>query len=292
MAYIPVLLTSNLSLLCHTVQWADVLQGAAHTNCSQSTVAHERITIKAYVNRSKLSYFCATGWPMGWLQSIKKLPSMKSYVIIMLAVLVLSAGILRAQDQAAAASKYSKAVFGIKGGLNLSILSASINRESKFKAGPSFGIYVKKQIGKLLYFRPELYYSNQGEKDSFIDFSNHQSLGATTTSLHYLNVPVLFETGGKFSCQFGGQLGFLLGGTEKGTIDNVKVDEKIKNVFNTVDFSLVLGMGYSFNSHLNAGARLNYGISNIYKLGEDPGSPVDLPSIQNRVFHFYLGYSF
>jgi len=110
--------------------------------------------------------------------------------------------------------------------------------------------------------------------------------------LHYLNVPLLFELGNKLCFQFGGQLGILLAGREKGTVASVKVDDKLNDVMNTADFALVVGAGYSLGRHFNGGIRFNYGFSNIYSPVQNSSSNIDLPEVYNRVLHFYLACSF
>ena len=190
------------------------------------------------------------------------------------------------------AQESQKAVFGIKSGINLSSFSASVNSESRAKVGLALGVYLKKQIGPKLFFRPELYYSNQGQKDNHLYPYGGPSIGSTVTNLHYLNIPCLFELGNKISLQFGGQIGVLIAGTEKGTVASVDIDEKVTKVMTTADFALVVGAGYSFNRRINTGVRINYGITNIYNPEVESGFPVELPNVQNRVFHFYVGYSF
>lgn len=208
--------------------------------------------------------------------------------IIVFSNIIISA----AQEPELKPQKFSKGVFGIKGGINISTFSASINSESRAKAGLALGVYLKKQIGPALFFRPELYYSNQGQKDNYLYPYGGPSIGSTKTSLHYLNVPVLFELGSKLNFQFGAQLGILVAGREKGTVSSEKVDDKLSDVMTAADFAFVVGAGYSLNPHVNGGVRFNYGVSNIYSPEQDSGSNIDLPKVHNRVLHFYVAYSF
>lgn len=93
--------------------------------------------------------------------------------------------------------------------------------------------------------------------------------------------------------QIGPQIGFLLSGREKGTINNRNVDDDLKDVMKGTDFSLVLGVGVTPAENFNFGIRINYGLTDIYT-GDDklnvPG--FNYPSIKNRVFHFYIAYPF
>jgi hypothetical protein len=196
-----------------------------------------------------------------------------------------------AQDTTSATPEFRKTVFGFKAGVNLSRFSASINSETRAKVGPAFGIYFRKQTSKNFYFRPELYYSNQGQRNNYIYPSGSgPAIGRTTVSTHYINAPLLFEVGREVTFQFGMQLGLLLGGKEKGTYASATVDDKVSRSMETVDFSAVLGIGYSLLQHFNCGARLNYGVVDISK-SESLFASQNI-SVSNRVIHFYVGYSF
>jgi hypothetical protein len=183
-------------------------------------------------------------------------------------------------------SQDKKTQVGIKSGLNLAILSASINSESSYKPGFHIGMYVKTPGG----FRPEVYFSSQGQKDNYVSPPSFVSTGKTTTTLNYLNIPLLMELGKKVNFQVGPQIGFLLSAKEVGTISNQSVNSDLKEFTKSPDFSLVLGAGINASEKVNFGLRLNYGLSDIFNSPSSPG--VDFPSIKNRVFHFYAGVSF
>jgi hypothetical protein len=108
---------------------------------------------------------------------------------------------------------------GFKTGANLSIFSASINSDPALKPGFHFGAFLKIPTSSKLFFRPEFVFSSQGQKDNYIIPSSNKSVGSTKTTVNYFNVPLLFETRGKVFVQFGPQIGFLLSGKEKGTIE-------------------------------------------------------------------------
>ncbi|HMJ67792.1 MAG TPA: porin family protein [Cyclobacteriaceae bacterium] len=179
--------------------------------------------------------------------------------------------------------------FGLKTGANLSMFSASINSSPSVKPGFHIGGYLRTDISEKFHFRPELYFSSQGQKDNY-ETAGGQSVGSTTTTISAINLPLLFEAGRKVTFQFGAQVGFLLGGNEKGSINNQKVDEDLKDVMKPVDLALVVGLGFYPAEHFNFGVRSNFGVTTIF----DPPSnaPPDFPTVANRVFHFYLAYSF
>jgi hypothetical protein len=211
--------------------------------------------------------------------------------IATIAVILFAVLPAQAQSTETETSDLPKPVFGIKTGFNISQLSASFNSESKPKVGMHLGIFLRVPITEEAYFRPELYYSSQGQKDDYISPSTKQSVGTTTTQLNYMNIPLVLEYGKKFSFQIGAQLGILLSATEKGTINNQKVDDDLKEIMRSTEFGFLLGFGVSPGKHFNAGVRYNLGVSDIFSADEDAGV-TDFPAVRNRMMHFYLGYSF
>lgn len=176
--------------------------------------------------------------------------------------------------------------FGFKSGLNLSIFSTSINSDASMKPGFHLGLYMRTKISNKFWFRPEVYFSAQGQKDNYVTF-NGSSSGTTTTSVNYINVPLLFEAGGKLKLQFGPQFGFLLSAKEKGTIDGDAVNDDLKDVMKKSDVSLAFGLGFDPAKNVNLGVRYNLGLTQIF----DVPDGVDFPKVSNRVFHFYVAFS-
>ena len=183
-----------------------------------------------------------------------------------------------------------KVQFGIKGGMNVSSLSASINSNSEFRSGFNAGFYFKAPIGKNAFFRPEIFYSVQGQKDNYT-YSTGIDAGKTTTTLSYLNIPLLLEFGKKITFQTGMQVGVLLSAGEKGTIGTEPVDDDLKKFMSKVDMSFVVGMGVNLTPRFNLGARYNLGLSDIFQNAYEPYPGLEFPSVKNRVFHFFVGYS-
>jgi hypothetical protein len=208
----------------------------------------------------------------------KHLPMKKS---LLLTITLISCILAFSQDK--------KTQVGIKSGLNLAILSASINSESSYKPGFHVGMYVKTPGG----FRPEIYFSSQGQKDNYVSPPSFVSTGKTTTTLNYLNIPLLMEMGKKkVTFQVGPQIGFVLSGKEKGTVNGQPVDDNLKDFLKSPDISLVLGMGLNLSEQVSLGIRYNHGLSDIFSSPEDLPPGVEFPSVKNRVFHFYLAVAF
>ena len=190
-----------------------------------------------------------------------------------------------AQSSEIETSELPKTVFGFKTGFNISQLSTSINSESKPKVGLNLGFFLRVPITEDAFFRPEIYYSSQGQKDNYIVPSTNRSIGNTTTQLDYVNIPLVFEYGKKYSFQIGAQLGILLSANEKGNFNNQKVDDDLKEIMQTTEFGLLVGFGISPGKHFNAGVRYNFGVSDIISGDEDAGV-TDFPVVQNRVVSF------
>ncbi len=184
-------------------------------------------------------------------------------------------------------SQPKKTQFGVKTGINISIFSASINSESAFKTGFHFGAFMRTRIAEKFFFRPELDYSSQGQKDNYMSQPGGSSTGTTTTSVNYLNLPMLVEFGNKLCIQTGIQPGMLLSAHEKGTIDNVPINDDLKNIMNSVDVAFVIGLGLHPSDHACFGFRYNSGMNSIFN-----ETPAGIPEIKNRVFHLYIGYTF
>jgi hypothetical protein len=196
--------------------------------------------------------------------------------------------VLTAQSQSTESSTdkseaKEKPEVGLKLGLNLARFSTSVNSSSSSRPGFHFGFYMKNELSRNVYFRPEFYFSQQGQKDTW------DAGGTTTSTLNYLNIPLLFEMGNKVTFQVGPQVGILLSAKEKG--DDYNVDLKDEMDMPAADVGLILGVGFKPSNRVNFGIRYQHGFTDIFKADDDiPG--LDFPDVSNRVFHFYLGVAF
>jgi hypothetical protein len=212
--------------------------------------------------------------------------------ILLAVAIIMSPACSWAQETAAETVKErSSVVVGIKAGINSGQFSTGISRETRAKVGPAFGIYIRKSLGLDFYFRPEVFYSVQGRRTNYVYPYGGPSIGSTTTTLHYLNAPFLIEAGRKFCAQFGVQAGLLLAGREQGRVASVDVDDDLDDTTHAAEISIVMGAGYNIGSHLNLGARFNYGMTDVFETTV-ASSPYTLPSVRNRVLHFFVAWSF
>jgi len=214
---------------------------------------------------------------------------MNRFPAIVLIILVICSFAVNAQE--AQMGKPPRTEFGVNGGINVSWLSKAIYDEPRAKVGPLLGLYLKTQIGRSFYFRPELNYSNQGYKERYDYYIGaDKNKASLTMTLHYLNVPLLFEIGRKVDFQFGGQVGFLLSAKRKDISDDQRIIVKADPGMRSMDLGLVAGVGYRLNERIHVGTRLNYSVISIYNVALMGGGSV--PDVRNRVLNFYISRSF
>lgn len=179
--------------------------------------------------------------------------------------------------------------FGVKSGINRASFSEnSGERNGSGRWGFQGGIFMKNDFSKFLGLQTELYYSVQGQN------TEYPQREKTVVTLQYLNAPILinFKLKNSLTFQFGPQFGFLLSGNEP--LESKAIDSD----FNKFDFSICGGVALNVSKHVQLGARLNYGLTDIHYtypfiIWYGPGYVKNKPENDyNRVLHFFLGYSF
>nr|WP_297307497.1 porin family protein [uncultured Flavobacterium sp.] len=191
-------------------------------------------------------------------------------------------------------------VTGVKGGLNLSNISAG-NYSQNIKPSFHLGAVVEFPLSyyKKTALQVEMLYSNQGYNGKEIEkkIDGAAEIIETNTlsdvTLHYLNVPVLFKyyVKDQFSIEIGPQIGFLMGA--KGTYDLYEFNEarefiidhgsileeelykygyrdnNYKNFYDTLDYGLAVGISYNFDNGFFISGRYYLGLKDIYKADND-----------------------
>ena len=139
--------------------------------------------------------------------------------------------------------------YGVKGGLSFSSISQT---GASTLTSIHLGGFAEIKISDKFAVQPELLYSAQGAKFSFLGVSVSQNL-------NYINIPVMakYYVADAFSLEAGPQLGFLMSAKFDGK-DN-------KKYLNSTDFGLNLGAGYDLNEQMSLGLRYNIGLSDIEK---------------------------
>ncbi|GAA4810445.1 porin family protein [Litoribaculum gwangyangense] len=188
-----------------------------------------------------------------------------------------------AQDETTYKSQIN---FGIKGGMNFSLIVGDDTDNFDGKIGFHLGGVLEFPISEKFSLQPELLYSLQGDKSTFDGME-------IKFKLDYLNLPMMakyYVTEG-FSLEAGPQVGFLMSAEAEG--GGISLD--IKDIIKDVDFGLNFGVGYELANGLNFSGRYYVGISNIVEnSGSILGEPVDADQIknQNNVFQLSIGYFF
>lgn len=203
--------------------------------------------------------------------------------IIHVSILTIFCFIVNAQEKPTDKSDIS---FGLKGGLNFSLITGDDTDDFDGKVSFHVGTVVEFPISEKFSIQPELLYSEQGDKGTFDGME-------IKFKLDYLNLPLMakYYVADRFSLEAGPQIGFLLSAEAEG--DGVTVD--IKDIFKGIDFGLGFGLGYKLENGLNFSGRFNVGLSNIV---EDEGSILDMEfdsgntKNYNNVFQLSVGYLF
>ncbi|WP_300569033.1 porin family protein [Flavobacterium sp.] len=162
--------------------------------------------------------------------------------------------------------------FGVKAGLNMANLTGDVE-DNSMKVGFHVGGFAEIKISDKFAVQPELLYSTQGTK-----------FDGGSYDFNYLNIPVMakFFATEQFSIEAGPQIGFLMSAKiNPDNGDSVDVKDELKSM----DFGLNFGLGYDFTENFSAGARYNFGFSNIID-AEDSGE------LKNGVISVSVGYKF
>ena len=184
-----------------------------------------------------------------------------------------------------------KPLYGVKLGYNASEVSTASNTKMRPLGGICIGVYADLAVIKRIHFQPEILYSVQGSRSYHTDPQTGESAGQSTLVIKYLNLPMVFKIyfGERFNFQVGAQVGRLISAVNKGVAFLPKKLGTTSPNLMSIDYSLVLGAGYHFARHYNAGIRFNYGVSSIYK---PTGSTEVDNAYSNRVGNVYLAYTF
>ena len=191
--------------------------------------------------------------------------------------------------------------FGIKGGLNVASQSFS-SPNSSFQPNTSsligfhIGGFVEIKISDKFSIQPELLYSAQGGKLSYVDFLrlNIDDPGEyvnyeTINNLSYINIPIMFKyyVTEKFTLELGPQLGVLIiskmNSSFNGPTYSGQSSSDSKDLYNSIDYGINLGAGYDITKNFSVGIRYNLGVCNIGKYSYE---------IKNSVFSIATNYKF
>ncbi len=180
--------------------------------------------------------------------------------------------------------------FGLKGGLNIASLRASINDmsdASDSKVGVHVGFYGEFPIANKFSIQPELLYSMNGGNVN----EDGQKGGF---ALNYLAVPIMFKyyPVSKFSVELGPQFSFLTDSSI--TFDGLSADAK--ELFANIDLGIGVGANYHVSDKINLNLRYQMGIFNVasseYQATVREETGANSFSIRNNALQFGVGYKF
>lgn len=196
-------------------------------------------------------------------------------------------------------TKAQEAEFGVKGGLNLSLLTLDDANDNNLLPGFHAGLALELPITTSFSLQPEVMYSLQGVKTTYdtdflgIDVAN----GETDFKLHYINVPLFFKynLAEDFNIHVGPYIGFLTKAvveTDTEILDFVDVDdaEQIdRDRFNKVDAGATFGLGFELAPIVLG---FDYNIGFIQVAEEDDIAEDLLGDAKNQVIQVYIGFVF
>lgn len=167
--------------------------------------------------------------------------------------------------------------FGIKAGGNLSSWSGDDAESVKSKFGFHAGVLANIPVSSQFSFNPELLLSLEGAK---IDDGTDDS----KVNMTYLNLPLLaqYNNPSGFYAELGPQIGFLMSAKAK----EGDLEEDIKDIFKSTNFSLAFGAGFKTKSGFGFGARYSLGLSNI---GDYDEADLKVSNLGFGIFYLFGG---
>ena len=180
-------------------------------------------------------------------------------------------------------SNAQKINFGIKAGLNVSMLTGNANEIMSSNNGFFAGTLLEFKILGKIAIQPELLFSAQGAK-----FESKNLTFATTRKMNYLILPIMFKYYPKAGLfiEAGPQAGFLISANQdvENRITNVTTSENLKEATKDFDMSANVGIGYDLFDKVVVQVRYCIGLTNT--------STIENTDIKNGVFQLSVGYKF
>ena len=181
--------------------------------------------------------------------------------------------------------------FGVNVGYNGSyVTETNSNVSSDYVSGFNAGAYVDSYFSNSWSLKVKVNYDQKGWGNGFLDDGNGNSVTGVNFKLNYITIPVLanwhFGRTRNWYLNFGPYVGILTGAKE--STDDIDV----KQVFNTTDFGLDLGIGVKIPLSNKAKLFFEYdgqgGVTNIFKDSEDGSSVQNVRTSINVGLNFNL----
>ena len=176
-----------------------------------------------------------------------------------------------------------KVNFGVKAGLNVSMLTGSKEQIMSSTNGFFAGPFLELKLLEKFTVQPEFLFSAQGAKFKAKDLTFN-----TTTKMNYLLVPIMvkYYPVKSLFIEGGPQVGFLMSAKQEveDKITNISTSEDIKKATKGYDLSLNVGVGYDILDKVVAQMR--------YCIGLTDTSTLENTNLKNGVFQLSMGYKF
>ena len=181
--------------------------------------------------------------------------------------------------------------FGVNVGYNGSyVTETNSNVSSDYVSGFNAGAYVDSYFSNSWSLKVKVNYDQKGWGNGFLDDGNGNSVTGVNFKLNYITIPVLanwhFGRTRNWYLNFGPYVGILTGAKE--STDDIDV----KQVFNTTDFGLDLGIGVKIPLSNKAKLFFEYdgqgGVTNIFKDSDDGSSVQNVRTSINVGLNFNL----
>ena len=164
---------------------------------------------------------------------------------------------------------------GLRGGVNFATIDGQDVKDNEFVWGYHIGVMLNTPLATGVSLQPEVLFSLKGTGDVPTD---------DNLTLMYVEVPVMAKVnlGNVLSLQFGPYVG--------GLINSKKGRDGVRDLLNTFDAGVGLGLGFAFSNRLGLDARYMYGLTDVYE-DELPTTITGHPG-GNRVLQLSLAYLF
>ncbi|MBA4320307.1 MAG: PorT family protein [Flavobacterium sp.] len=168
--------------------------------------------------------------------------------ILLISLIILTITTVKAQE---------KIQFGVKGGVNLTTMTADILYDKEYKTGFHIGVVAEIPFGSKFSLQPEILYSTHGVKGNvlllYVPFPGAPVPPPLSGEfkLNYIQVPVLAKIYliKNFSLELGPSFNFLVLDEENyGTVSHTDIGSKF-------EFSGILGLSYKLKSGLFGSVR-------------------------------------
>lgn len=209
---------------------------------------------------------------------------MKKILLSLLAILALSTSSMAQYNQ-------SGFYLGVKAGVNLSNVIGEYGfndvRNNTSKAGFVGGVFAEYDIFKWLGVGVDVLYSRQG---SLTKIGEREGLNSATIELRelhqYINLPVMvrFTPVADFEIYAGIQPSYMVSAIDYFKINDAQESTDVTDQTYNFEFSVPVGLSYTFADRLKIDLRYNVGVTDIYR-------DVDWVA-RNSTFSITLGYKF